>query len=195
MKEKSLAQKLTEKFMTFFMDVKVDLTVQKVVEGPSIEIDETTGEVFEISDTGERIQPLADGDYTLETGATIKVTDGKIVEANIEDVPADEELDKDEVEAGKRAVNSEQESQLSSQIALLKSDNEKLVADLKLKTDEIVKLTADFKALNEKLETLTKQSVEKLAKAEEKNNKETINTGPMSPKQLAQAKLVSELNK
>lgn len=195
MKEKSLAQKLTEKFMTFFMDVKVDLTVQKVVEGPSIEIDETTGEVFEISDTGERIQPLADGDYTLESGATIKVADGKIVEANVEDVPSSENMEENEVEAGKRAVNSEQESQLSSQIVTLKSDNEKLTADLKLKTDEIVKLTADFKALNEKLETLTKQSVEKLAKAEEKNNKETIKTGPMSPKQLAQAKLVSELKK
>jgi hypothetical protein len=62
----------------------VFLSIEKIVDGPELEIDDNTQEVFTIDADGNRVAPLADGTYTLESGETLSVLEGKK-----SDIPAD----------------------------------------------------------------------------------------------------------
>lgn len=57
------------------------LSIEKVVDGPEIEIDDQTGEVFAIDADGNRTEALPDGTYTLQSGETLIVAGGKQADA------------------------------------------------------------------------------------------------------------------
>jgi len=175
-------QKLTKKIMDFITDVKTELTVQLLEDGRSIEIDETTLEVFMLNEDGTRGEVAPDGEYILADGTKITVIEGKLDEVVAEPIPSQDMVN--EAETLSEDL-SEVNATLSSQLSELTNKNVKLESEFKLANEKIVELT-------KQLEDLKIKSVEKIALSEKTELKIEK---PLSQKEAAQQYLRNKLNK
>jgi hypothetical protein len=176
-------ERFKTKVLNFFNDVKVDLTIEKLMDGSSVEIDEVSMQVFVVNEDGSRGDLAKDGEYELQDGTKIVVKDGIVSEVIVKPVdPVEETIPAETVMNEQLSADN---VKLSSQVKEIGDLNVKLESELKDATSKVEELT-------KKVEELTNQAVVKLAKTEEKNKEVT---GPMTPKRLAQIKLSAQLQK
>lgn len=137
----------------------VFLSIDKVVDGPEIEVDETTGVVYQIDEQGMRGEVIADGTYTLESGEKLIVVNSQQTSATdaasaaespapVEDVLA--------VAAGEPLPEEPVEAPAESSVSLAKIDElqteiDKLNALLQQNEEARTALSATITSLNAQL--------------------------------------------
>lgn len=166
----SLKERIAELFSKYSVDLEVEekaeqMAVATLENGQEIQTDaeafDAGASVFVVNDEGERI-PLPDGDYTLDSGATLSVVDGAVVE--------------------QATAEPTEEEQLSAEEPVLEAESLTKEAVMKMIDDAVNASKADFSEQVKELQGVIAGQNEQLQKFSEQAASKPMAKTPQRPK-------------